>query len=220
MTPMRIDLPYLMPDHDRHGNLRIYVRRNSRKIRLREKPGTDAFAQAYSDALRALDMSTPSESPAVRGAPAGTLGWLAACYFASAEFRSLEALSRVARRSVLEDCLREPRKPGSADLMRDCPVSAVAAAHVKMLRDRKAGKPGAANNRRKYLSAMFGWAVEQGLMRSNPARESAACNTPQTASILGASTTCASSKRGIRSAPRRGSRSRSCSFLACGEAMW
>ena len=41
-------------------------------------------------------------------------------------------------------------------------MSAVRAAHVKMLRDRKAGKPGAANNRRKYLSAMFGWAVEQG----------------------------------------------------------
>ena len=61
MTPMRIDLPYLMPDYDRHGNLRIYVRRNGRKIRLREKPGTDAFAQAYSDAVRALDMSTPSE---------------------------------------------------------------------------------------------------------------------------------------------------------------
>jgi integrase len=40
-----------------------------------------------------------------------------------------------------------------------------------MLRDRKAGKPGAANNRRKYLSSWFGWAVEQGLMRSNPARE-------------------------------------------------
>jgi integrase len=67
--------------------------------------------------------------------------------------------------------LREARKPGSGDLMRDCPVSALSAAHVKMLRDRKSGTPGAANNRRKYLSAMFGWAVEQGLMRINPARE-------------------------------------------------
>ena len=55
--------------------------------------------------------------------------------------------------------------------MRDCPVSALSAAHVKMLRDRKTDKPGAANNRRKYLSSLFGWVVEQGLMRSNPARE-------------------------------------------------
>ena len=160
-----------MLDHDRHGNLRIYVRRNGRKIRLREKPGTEVFAQAYSDALRALDTSRPSESPALKGATAGTLGWLAACYFASAEFRALDVQSQVTRRSVIEDCLREPRKPGSSDLMRDCPVSVVAAAHVKMLRDRKAAKPGAANNRRKYLSAWFGWAVEHGLMRSNPARE-------------------------------------------------
>jgi integrase len=40
-----------------------------------------------------------------------------------------------------------------------------------MLRDRKVGAPGAANNRRKYLSSMFGWAVEHNLMRANPARE-------------------------------------------------
>ena len=56
MTPMQIDLPYLMLDHDRHGNLRIYVRRNGRKVRLREKPGSEAFARAYSDALHALDV--------------------------------------------------------------------------------------------------------------------------------------------------------------------
>ncbi len=40
-----------------------------------------------------------------------------------------------------------------------------------MLRDRKAATPGAANNRRKYLSSMFGWAVEHDLLRINPARE-------------------------------------------------
>lgn len=99
------------------------------------------------------------------------MGWLAACYFASAEFRALDPRSQWTRRLVLEDCLREPRKPGSADLMRDCPVSSLMPAHVKMLRDRKASKPGAGNNRRKYISSMFGWAVENGLMRSNPARE-------------------------------------------------
>jgi integrase len=40
-----------------------------------------------------------------------------------------------------------------------------------MLRDRKASTPGAANNRRKYLSSMFGWAIERGLLRANPARD-------------------------------------------------
>jgi integrase len=47
--------------------------------------------------------------------------------------------------------------------------------HIKRLRDLKfkAGLKGAANNRRKYLSAMFGWACEQDppLLKSNPARD-------------------------------------------------
>ena len=33
---MKLDLPYLMRDVDRHGNARLFVRRNGRKIRIRE----------------------------------------------------------------------------------------------------------------------------------------------------------------------------------------
>ncbi len=65
MTPMRIDFPYLMLDYDRHGNRRLYVRRHGRKVRLRAHPGTEAFAQAYAEALRVLDG---------QGGPAGAPG--------------------------------------------------------------------------------------------------------------------------------------------------
>jgi hypothetical protein len=75
---MRADFPYLMRDVDRHGNVRCYVRRHGRKVRVHNTPGTEAFAQAYADALRALEEPTASERRAVKGAPAGTLGWLAA----------------------------------------------------------------------------------------------------------------------------------------------
>jgi integrase len=166
----RIDFPYLMSDRDRHGNERLYVRRHGRKIRIREKPGTDGFARSYADALQILDRGLV-DRVVLKGAPAGTLGWLAACYFASVEFRRLDPRSQSTRRGIIEECLREPRKPGSRDLIRDCPLSALSAAHIKMLRDRKVAKPAAANNRRKYLSSMFGWAVEHGLLRFNPARE-------------------------------------------------
>ena len=44
MSAMETDLPYLSRDSDRHGNLRIYVRRNGKRIRIREKEGTVAFA--------------------------------------------------------------------------------------------------------------------------------------------------------------------------------
>jgi integrase len=100
------------------------------------------------------------------------MGWLAARYFAeSEEYKKLYDKSRQARRSCIEDCLREPRVPGSPDLIRDCPVSQFSAAHVKMLRDRKANQPGAANNRRKHLSAMCSWAVEKNLMPMNYVRD-------------------------------------------------
>jgi integrase len=153
------------------GPRRYYVRRYGRKIRLRQSPGSDTFAQAYTDALRALDPRFASDREALTRAAAGTLGWLAANYFSSAEFGRLDPISIRTRRAIIEDCLCEPRKPGSEDVMRDCPINLLSAAHVKMLRDRKASSPGAANNRRKWLSAMFGWAVENGVMRINPARD-------------------------------------------------
>ena len=170
MTPMRVDFPFLVSDCDRHGNTRFYVRRHGRKIRIRQKLGTERFALAYADALRTLDQEIGA-AQVVNAAPAGTFGWLAACYFASTEFKALDPASQTRRRLCIESCLREPRKPGSRDLMRDCPISALSPAHVKVLRDRKAEQPGAANNRRKYLSSMFGWAVEHNLMRLNPARD-------------------------------------------------
>jgi integrase len=168
---MRATFPYLIPDRDRYGVMRYYVRRHGRKIRIREKPGTEGFHLAYAEAMLALDPTAAEQREVLKHASAGTLGWLAARYFASAEFRRLDPKSQRVRRSVIEDCLREPRKPGADDVMRDCPMTALSSAHVKMLRDRKSELPGAANNRRKYLSSMFGWAVEDGLMRANPARE-------------------------------------------------
>jgi integrase len=171
MKPMRLDLPYLMADTDRHGTRRLFVRRNGRKVRIREKPGTSAFASAYTAALEQLENAAPRALPRRQSAPAGTLGWLVAAYVGSAEFRALDPVSQRTRRRILEGCLLEPRAPGSTDLMALCPLEHLAAVHVLMLRDRRAEKPGAANNRLKYLSAMFGWAVNRGVLRSNPARD-------------------------------------------------
>ena len=168
---VRANFPYLISDRDRHGVVRYYVRRHGRKIRIREKLGSEAFVAAYMEALRALDPVAADRRVAMTHADVGTLGWLAACYFASAEFRKLDRISQRTRRAILEECLREPRRPGSVDLMRDCPINLLSSAHVKMLRDRKAAAPGAANNRRKWLSSMFGWAIENGMMATNPARD-------------------------------------------------
>jgi integrase len=100
------------------------------------------------------------------------MGWLAGRYFGECkEFKKLYDKSRRARRACIEDCLREPLKPGGKDLMRDCPVSVFSVAHVRLLRDRKADFPGAADNRRKHLSAMCAWAVEAKLLPMNYVRD-------------------------------------------------
>jgi integrase len=172
MRSVRLDLPYLMADTDRHGNRRLFVRRHGRKIRIREQQGTAAFASAYTAALEALESrALDQRQRAPKGAPAGTLGWLAAAYFGSSEFKALDLVSQRTRRGILEGCLLEPREPGSADLMALCPLEVLAAPHILMLRDRRADKPGSANNRLKYLSAMLGWAVNRGILRANPARD-------------------------------------------------
>jgi integrase len=168
---MRLNLPYVMTDTDRHGNERVFVRRFGRKVRIRAVPGTPAFISAYSAALEALEAGAPTK-PALRtGAPAGTLGWLAATYFASVEFTTLPAVSQSTRRGIIEACLREPLKPSSPDRLALCPTVLLAPSHIRMLRDRRAEKPGAANNRLKYVGSMLSWAVEHNLIRSNPARE-------------------------------------------------
>jgi hypothetical protein len=116
---VRLDLPYLMADTDRHGNERLFVRRFGRKIRIRAKPGTTAFAKLYNAALDALER--PLRQAPRGGAPAGTLGWLAATYFAAVEFTGLPTVSQSTRRGIIEACLREPIKPTSPDKLALCP---------------------------------------------------------------------------------------------------
>jgi hypothetical protein len=46
------NLAYLKRDKNQYGVERIFVRRNGKTIRLRETPGTAAFAKEYADALQ------------------------------------------------------------------------------------------------------------------------------------------------------------------------
>jgi integrase len=168
---MRLNLPYLRADTDRHGNQRLYVRRFGHSIRVRALPGTKGFLEAYGEALEALEAGAPQVQAPRGAAPAGTLGWLAAAYFGATEFTRLPPASQSNRRAIIEACLREPLKPNSPDKLALCLLSLLSAAHIRMLRDRKAHKPGAANNRLKYISSMLSWAIECNLVRANPVRD-------------------------------------------------
>lgn len=161
---MKFDLPYLSREHDRHGKLRLFFRKRGQpKKALHFEIGTPEFFEEYNAAL--------GKPRAKASSPEGTFEGLANLYFASQEFKSLARQSQSNRRAIIRACMAEPTKPGSTDIMAECPIARLTPAAVRMLRDRKADMPGAANNRLKYLSSLFSWAVEAGHMATNPARD-------------------------------------------------
>lgn len=164
----KVEIKHLSREVSRHGKVRWYVRLAGRRKRLQVEPGAPGFHAAYEAALaslRAADGPAPVER--------GSFKWLGERYFASVEFCALDFQSQRTRMSILRECFAEPYAPSDPRQIGDCPVRQLTARHVKVLRDRKAGagKPGAANNRLKYLGAMFSWAVEAGEMDANPARD-------------------------------------------------
>jgi hypothetical protein len=141
-----IDLPRLVKDRDRHGTSRYYVRaKNVGKVRLRGAPGSSEFLGEYQAALEKLGISE------VGASAEGTWKWLCQRYMASPEFGLLDARTRRVRRAIIEKTWTEPMTPGSTYLFATCPVSRMTAKHIRVLRDRKAEHPEAANGKLKAV---------------------------------------------------------------------
>lgn len=167
---METDLPYLSRDPDRHGNPRVYVRRNGRRIRIKAKEGTPAFAAAYSAAVASLE-GKRGGGAAIEQHAKGTLGWLGSLYFASkTDFLKLSKDSQRARRNSLEECFREPLSEDDPEPIGNCPLRYFSAQKAKRLLEAK-GSAGAATNRRKHLSVLCAWGVDAGHLSSNPVRD-------------------------------------------------
>ena len=99
---------FILEDTDRHGNARIYFRRRGQvMIRLRERPGTEAFEREYQQALHGeLVPRSKQDTPAPIAQP-GTMRWLCQRYYASAAFQSLGDSTRKVRRGILDAiCMR------------------------------------------------------------------------------------------------------------------
>ena len=155
---VQIDLPYLMQDIDRHGNVRLYVRRKGRKARLKLPPGAPAFMAEYNAALERLNAG---ENAPEAGRQTGTMGWLAKEYHASPQFTRTDQRQQRMRMLALRSALDETTKPGSKLYFRDCPVSEFTADHVRLLRNRKKDTPAAANRRVAEFRKLLAWAVEE-----------------------------------------------------------
>jgi hypothetical protein len=99
--PMKIDLPYLLHDTDRHGNRRLYFRRRGQKmVRIYERQGTPEFIATYNRLLASSEAGLPVKLP---GALFGSLRWLCLEYFKSSAFRQLDQRTQHVRsRRILE----------------------------------------------------------------------------------------------------------------------
>ena len=105
-----IKLRFVHGDRDRCGHTRIYFwRKGQRKNRIREKPGTPEFFEVYRRLLDQSESGTlaPATKDVGRLVP-DTWRWLCTQYFASAEFKRLDARGQRVRRRILELTFEEP----------------------------------------------------------------------------------------------------------------
>lgn len=164
---LNIRLRYLVKDTDRHGNIRLYVRRKGTpKVRVHGDPNSPDFLDEYK---RALDASTQPRPPK-RLPPANTsLRWLVEAYYKSAEYQQLGESTRRVRRLILDGICQTNTSQGA--LRAELPFARMEARHVREIRDEKAQFPEAANSRIKALRQLFGWAKEVEYVKANPARD-------------------------------------------------
>ena len=162
-----MDLPLLCEDMDRHGNVRVYFRKRGRKkVRMHSVPGSDEFLAEYRT-LR--EGNAPAQSQSLPGK--GSLRWLIEQYLRSAEFAQLSPSTKTARRHIFEGICREKLSDEDTREIGNLPYAQLPPSSVRLLRDRKAGAPEAANIRVKRLRSLFSWAIENNLASNNPARD-------------------------------------------------
>jgi len=161
---MKKAFPFLSEDADRHGNVRLYVRRNGRKVRLRVARNDPTFADAYA---KAIDHLGKAKTEPVKE---HTLGWLVAEFEASTTFLKVTRREQRNRHLLVRSILDEETKPGSGRRIGDMPLRFFDSDTVRLLRDRKAATPSAANHRLSNLRVIFNWAMEERsrIVKTNP----------------------------------------------------
>jgi integrase len=154
----KIDLKYLSQEIDRHGNVRVYVRRNALRVRIKAQLGHATFMDEYKAALKRLSAGKKGLDKTQH---VGTVGWLSEQYYRSPQFAVIDKRQQRVRQLVTRAMLAEPTKEGSEYRFYDCPISEFTSDHVRLLRNRRKDAPSVANRRVGELRKMFAWGVEE-----------------------------------------------------------
>jgi integrase len=157
----KIKVRYVVEDTDRHGNVRLYLRRSGyKKVRLPSPIGSPAFWAAYHHAHE-LSRKTDKRI-AGKAAKSGSFHWLCQQYYGSPGYKQLELRTQYVRRKFLDPIAEEK---GNA------PFALMEARHIRAMRDERADRPESANGLVKALRQLFAFAIEYDLAVQNPARD-------------------------------------------------
>lgn len=164
------DLKFLVEDVDRHGRVRIYFRRKgARKIVLKSAPGSPEFFAEYRQAMAGTHPGTKTKPKS--SAPQGSLRALIEAYYESSDFTTLADSTQIARRRVLDAICLEPLSKDDPTPISHLPACTLPPSAVRILRERKAATPQAANIRVKALRRVYSWGIEAEKVSTNPARD-------------------------------------------------
>ena len=146
--------PYLHREPTRHGGHVWYVRvGKGKRIRIREEFGTEAFTQAYQDAV------TGKTRPASEAPSKETLGWLIARYKESSAWLALSDATRRQRDCILRQVLSTAGRE---------PLSAIDRKAIIAGRERRASTPFQARHFVATMRGLFKWAVDAEMVAADP----------------------------------------------------
>ncbi|WP_245409718.1 tyrosine-type recombinase/integrase [Pararhizobium haloflavum] len=171
---MQIDQKYIIREKDRHGNVRLYYRKKpGPRVRLREKPGTAAFARELL-AAQTAEMKPGAGRPQREKAEKGSLRDLIVAYMKSPEYGQLDDRTQRVRRQILDRlCEAKPKDRQGVPAFGLWPVARMQPRHIREIRDDNADRPEAANGILKALRQVFAYGIEADIryVKGNPARE-------------------------------------------------
>lgn len=159
---MKAQLKHVVRDKDRHGNVRLYYRRDGRKVRLRGPEHSSEFFQDYTAAMMGKAITRKSSTPSVSRIEAGSFHALCISYFGSADFKKLQPRGQRVRRSILERFCQNQNDG-------DKPFAELEARHLRLRRDAMMDRPEAANNMIKAVRQVYKYAGKYCDFNRNPA---------------------------------------------------
>ncbi|CAK01379.1 tyrosine-type recombinase/integrase [Bartonella tribocorum] len=151
--------PYLLKEVTRHNKIIWYVRiGHGKRIRIRGTYGTQEFVDNYKSALAELQGIIPPK-PKTGKLIEGSFAWLLKQYFNSSDWYCLaKATKRQKELILMKVC----------DSIGNIPYQAIEKKHIVAGVERRKETPAMARNFLKALNGLFNWAIDQGLLESNP----------------------------------------------------